>query len=146
MERNVQTSGGKAIGVKRKGPAPRFAPIRVSRTEEVKRPIAFFEDVHVKEGTTNDRLRPRRDPAGDQHLHHPEASGGRAAHPVKRTYRAWTDDEDTQIKVMYKHGYTVRQIAEELDRTWQSTNKRLIRLREKDPSIPFSMRKGRPRS
>lgn len=44
---------------------------------------------------------------------------------------------------MYKHGYTIRQIAEELDRTWQSTNKRLIRLREQDPSIPFSTRKGR---
>jgi hypothetical protein len=107
------------------------------------RPVAYFEDIHEKRGTTNDRLRARRDSPDSEHLHHPEASGGRPAHPVKRTYRAWTDNEDLQIARLYKHGYTIRQIAEELDRTWQSTNKRLIRLREQDPSIPYSQNKGR---
>lgn len=43
---------------------------------------------------------------------------------------------------MYRHGHTVKEIAEELGRTWQSTNKQLIRLRKEDPSIPFSTKKG----
>lgn len=135
---------GQIRGVKRLGPKPKFAPIRPMSDE--KRPVAFFEDVHVKEGTTNDRLRTRRDSPDSEHLHHPEASGGRPAHTAGRKYQAWTDDEDLQIVSMYRRGYTVRQIAEELDRTWQSTNKRLIRLREQDPSIPFSTRKGRHRA
>lgn len=131
-------------GIKRLGPKPRFAPIRPR--PDAGRPVAFFEDVHVKEGTTNDRLRPRRDPTDDQHVHHSDVAPGRAADTPKRVYRAWTDEEDTQIKDMYKHGYTIRQIAEELGRTWHSTNRRLIRLREQDPSIPYSQNKGRHRA
>ena len=133
----------KVRGVKRIGPKPKFAPIRVMSDDD-KRPVAFFEDVHVKEGTTNDRLYSGRDPADDQCVHNPEASGGRPAGTGRG--RAWTDEEDTQIIVMYKHGYTVRQIAEEIDRTWHSTNRRLIRLREQDPSIPYSQNKGRHRA
>ena len=135
-----------AIRVKRIGPAPKFPPITVKPGTTGSRPVAYFEDIHTKRGTTNDRLRTRRDSPDSEHLHHPEASGGRPAHTAGRKYQAWTDDEDLQIVSMYRRGYTVRQIAEELDRTWQSTNKRLIRLREQDPSIPFSTRKGRHRA
>lgn len=134
------------IRVKRIGPPPKFPPITVKPGTTYSRPVAYFEGIHTKRGTTNDRLHPRRNSPDSEHLHHPEASGGRPAHPVKRTYRAWTDDEDLQIASMYRRGYTISQIAEELDRTWQSTNKRLIQLREQDPSIPHSMRKGRHRA
>ena len=47
---------------------------------------------------------------------------------------------------MYRRGYTIRQIAEELGRTWHSTNKRLRQLREQDPTIPYSTHKGRHRA
>ena len=133
------------IKVKRIGPVPKFPPITIKPGTTGSRPVAYFEDIHEKRGTTNDRLRARRDSPDSEHLHHTEASGGRPADPVKRTYRAWTDDEDLQIASMYRRGYTIRQIAEELGRTWQSTNKRLIRLREQDTSIPYSSRKGRRR-
>ena len=131
-------------GVKRIGPAPQFPPITVKPGTTGSRPVAYFEDIHEKRGTTNDRLRPRRDPVGDQHVHHPEASGRRPAHTPRG--RAWTDEEDTQIASMYRRGYTIRQIAEELGRTWHSTNKRLRQLREQDPTIPYSTHKGRHRA
>lgn len=47
---------------------------------------------------------------------------------------------------MYRRGYTISQIAEELGRTWHSTNKRLRQLREQDPTIPYSTHKGRHRA
>ncbi|HCG58573.1 MAG TPA: hypothetical protein DEV97_00990 [Lachnospiraceae bacterium] len=125
-------------GIKRIGPKPKFAPIRAMSDE--KRPVAFFEDVHVKEGTTNDRLHPWWDPAGNQHVHHPEASGGRA--PSSGRGRAWTDEEDTQIIVMVKGGHTIQEIADEIDRSWDATQKRVTRLR-KVYGLPYSTRKGR---
>ena len=130
-----------AIRVKRIGPAPKFPPITVKPGTTGSRPVAYFEDIHTKRGTTNDRLRTRRDSPDSEHLHHPEAAPRRA--PRARRGRAWTDDEDLQIASMYRRGYTIRQIAEELDRTWHSTNKRLRQLREQDPTIPYSTRKGR---
>jgi len=132
---------GQIRGIKRLGPKPKFAPIRVM-SEDNKRPVAFFEDVHVKEGTTNDRLYSGRDPADDQRVHNPEASGGRPAHSSRG--RAWTDDEDTQIIVMVKGGHTIQEIADEIDRTWDATHKRITRLR-KIYNLPYSTHKGRHR-
>ena len=45
---------------------------------------------------------------------------------------------------MVKGGHTIQEIADEIDRTWDATHKRITRLR-KIYNLPYSMNKGRHR-
>ena len=138
---------GQIRGIKRIGPKPKFAPIIVKHEEKPPVVVATFLENHIRRGTV------QRDDlytgvkfgvpaAGSKHVHPAEDSGRRPAHSSRG--RAWTDDEDTQIIVMVKGGHTIQEIADEIDRTWDATHKRITRLR-KIYNLPYSTHKGRHR-
>lgn len=134
----------KVRGVKRIGPKPRFAPIRPKLSVEHE-PVATFYENHLKGGTLQDDdvyigCTSGEFAAGDKRVHHPEVAPRRA--PRARRGRAWTDEEDTQIIVMVKANHTIEEIAEEINRSWDATQKRITRLR-KIYGLPYSTRKGR---
>lgn len=132
-------------GIKRIGPKPKFAPIIVKHEEKPPVIVAIFLENHMKEGTLQrddlyTGVKFGMPAARDKHLHPAEDSGRRPAHTPRG--RAWTDEEDTQIIIMVKGNHTIQEIAEEIDRSWDATQKRVTRLR-KIYGLPYSTRKGR---
>lgn len=119
-------------GIKRIGPKPKFAPI-----------IVTAKDAEENRRTINAGLFIRRTSPRDQHVHHSEASGGRAPDPVKRPYKFWGYHDTEALKQMCREGRSLQEVAQALDRKESSVNRQLKRLRIEDPSLPCFKRKRR---